>query len=64
MPSYDYKIFADYHQFYLMDDAVQPLIPEDVTDEDCQRRVKELARNNFGISQMLCWCGGAGLRIR
>ncbi len=40
MPSHDYKIFADYHQFYLMDDEVQPLIPEDVTDEDCRRRIK------------------------
>ncbi len=40
MASYDYKIFADYHQFYLMDDEVQPLIPEDVTGEDCRLRIK------------------------
>jgi hypothetical protein len=36
----EFKIFADYHQFYLMDDDIQPPIPADVTNEDCRRRIK------------------------
>lgn len=35
-----YEIFADYHQFYLMDAEKEPLAPEDWTDEDVQRRIK------------------------
>jgi hypothetical protein len=35
-----YKIFADYHQFYLMDAEEYPDAPEDWTDEDVQRRIK------------------------
>lgn len=40
MPSHEYNLFADYHQFYLLDDEVQPRIPEDVTTEDCRLRIK------------------------
>ena len=35
-----YGIFADYHQFYLMDAEEEPFAPEDWTDEDVQRRIK------------------------
>lgn len=35
-----YEIFADYHQFYLMDAEEYPNAPEDWTDEDVQRRIK------------------------
>ena len=35
-----YEIFADYHQFYLMDADKNPYAPEDWTNEDVWRRVK------------------------
>jgi hypothetical protein len=35
-----YEIFADYHQFYLMDAEEKPFMPEDWTDEDIRRRIK------------------------
>jgi len=35
-----YEIFADYHQFYLMDAEEEPFAPENWTDEDVQRRIK------------------------
>jgi hypothetical protein len=35
-----YEIFADYHQFYLMDAEEEPFAPEDWTNEDVQRRIK------------------------
>lgn len=35
-----YEIFADYHQFYLMDAEGNPFMPEDWNDEDVQRRIK------------------------
>ncbi len=35
-----YEIFADYHQFYLMDAEENPFAPEEWTDEDVQRRIK------------------------
>jgi hypothetical protein len=35
-----YEIFANYHQFYLMDAEEKPSVPEDHTDEDVQRRIK------------------------
>lgn len=35
-----YEIFADYHQFYLMDAEEYPNAPEDYTDEDVRQRIK------------------------
>ena len=35
-----YEIFADYHQFYLWDQAESPDTALDYTDEDLHRRVK------------------------
>ncbi len=35
-----YEIFADYHQFYLMDAEQTPRAPEDWTKDDVQRRIK------------------------
>lgn len=35
-----YEIFADYHQFYLMDAEKYSNAPLDYTDEDIQRRIK------------------------
>ena len=35
-----FEVFADYHQFYLMDDDRQPPIPEDISDEDLTRRLR------------------------
>ena len=35
-----YEIFADYHQFYLMDAEEEPFAPEDWTNEDVQQRIK------------------------
>jgi hypothetical protein len=40
MPNQDFKIFADFHQFYLMDGEVEPHLPENVTEEDCRYRIK------------------------
>jgi len=37
---YEFSIFADYSQFYLMDDDIQPQYPGDVTDLDCRNRLK------------------------
>ena len=37
---HEFNIFADYHQFYLLDDERQPNFPEDVTDGDCRNRLK------------------------
>lgn len=33
-------VFADYHQFYVQDGDINPLAPEDWTDEDVARRGK------------------------
>jgi hypothetical protein len=35
-----FKLFADYHQFYLWDAGVDPEAPEDYTEEDVRRRIK------------------------
>lgn len=35
-----FQIFADYHQFYLMDAKVQPPIPEEITEKDMLRRLR------------------------
>lgn len=35
-----FEVAAHYHQFYLMDDERQPMIPEDISDEDIARRVR------------------------
>jgi len=35
-----FKVAAEYHQFYLMDDERQPSIPETVSDEDMARRIR------------------------
>jgi hypothetical protein len=35
-----YEIFADYHQFYLMDAEKYPNPPVDYTDEDVRQRIK------------------------
>ena len=35
-----YEIFADYHQFYLMDADENPYAPEDWMDDDVRRRIK------------------------
>ncbi|WP_375465358.1 hypothetical protein [uncultured Methylobacterium sp.] len=35
-----YRIFADYHQFYLWDHEASPLAPTDYTEEDTVRRIK------------------------
>ncbi|TXN70472.1 hypothetical protein [Methylobacterium sp. WL6] len=35
-----YRIFADYHQFYLWDHGVSPDAPTDYTEEDTLRRIK------------------------
>jgi hypothetical protein len=35
-----FDVAADFHQFYLMDDDVQPPIPEAVTDQDMAARVR------------------------
>ena len=40
MKRHDFKIMADYYQFYLADNEVEPEIPEDGTDEDVQARLK------------------------
>ena len=36
----EYRVFADYHQFYLMDAVEAPQIPETVTEQDIQRRLR------------------------
>lgn len=35
-----FQVFADYHQFYLMDASVEPNIPEEVTEQDMLRRLR------------------------
>lgn len=42
MPSYVHKftVSTDYNQFYLMDAVVQPLIPEEITQQDILRRCR------------------------
>ena len=35
-----YKIFADYHQFYLWDHGTSPEAPTDYSEEDTTRRIK------------------------
>ena len=35
-----FKVFADYHQFYLWDRDMTNQAPEDYTDEDVRRRIK------------------------
>jgi hypothetical protein len=37
---HQFTLFADYFQFFLMDDKIQPEIPTDVTDQDVQRHIK------------------------
>jgi hypothetical protein len=44
-----YEIFADYHQFYLMDAEEYPNALEDYTDEDVRRRIK--AENHIVVIQ-------------
>ncbi len=44
-----YEIFADYHQFYLIDAEEYPDAPTDYTDEDIQRRIK--AEKNVVVIQ-------------
>lgn len=35
-----FKVFADYHQFYLFDRTVNPPAPVDYSEDDVRRRVK------------------------
>lgn len=35
-----FQVFADYHQFYLMDASIKPNIPEEVTEQDMLRRLR------------------------
>jgi hypothetical protein len=35
-----FKLFADYHQFYLWDHGMDPEAPDDYTDEDTRVRIK------------------------
>jgi hypothetical protein len=35
-----FRVFADYHQFYLWDREMDPIAPEEYTDDDVQRRIK------------------------
>lgn len=36
----NYRVFADYFQFYLWDGEIRPFPPTDYTDTDVERRVK------------------------
>ena len=36
----EFQVLADYHQFYLMDADIAPLIPETITDKDMLRRLR------------------------
>jgi hypothetical protein len=38
--AHKFEVFADYHQFYLMDASVEPKIPEEVTEQDMLRRLR------------------------
>lgn len=42
------EVFADYHQFYVWDGGVEPLAPEDWSDEDVTNRAK-VAENVFVV---------------
>lgn len=35
-----FQVFADYHQFYLMDASVEPNMPEAVSEQDMLRRLR------------------------
>jgi len=35
-----FQVFADYHQFYLMDAGIEPAIPDDVTEDHIRSRVR------------------------
>lgn len=35
-----FQVFADYHQFYLMDANIEPKIPEEMTEQDMLRRLR------------------------
>ena len=35
-----FRVFADYHQFYLWDREMDPIAPEEYTDDDVQPRIK------------------------
>lgn len=37
-----FNIFADYSQFYLLDGEIQPLYPEDISEQDVERRFKTI----------------------
>ena len=34
------KVFTDYHQFYLWDKGMNPMAPEEYSQEDVERRIK------------------------
>jgi hypothetical protein len=36
----EFQVFADCHQFYLMDAGISPMIPDTVTDQDILRRLR------------------------
>ena len=38
--AHKFQVFADYHQFYLMDASVEPKIPESITEQDMLRRLR------------------------
>lgn len=38
--THKFQVFADYHQFYLMDAGIEPNIPEEVTEQDMLRRLR------------------------
>ncbi|MBS0372281.1 MAG: hypothetical protein JSS57_24115 [Proteobacteria bacterium] len=38
--AHQFQVFADYQQFYLMDAGVEPMIPEEVTEQDMLRRLR------------------------
>jgi hypothetical protein len=40
MAAHAFKLFADYHQFYILDAGVKPAAPSDYTNEDVRRMIK------------------------
>jgi len=38
--TFKFQVFADYHQFYMMDAVAEPLIPEEITEQDMERRLR------------------------
>jgi hypothetical protein len=40
MQKQSFELFADYHQFYLWDEAMSPEAPTDYTEDDVARRLK------------------------